>query len=158
MFRKMRRFKQMLPDDKAMDVLQRHHLGVLSLLGDDDYPYGLPLDYICDTDGHIYFHCAKTGHKIDAMTKHDKVSFCVMDEGWFEQGDFARYVNSVIVFGRLRKVEDHEKTLRQALKIALNVYPDQRAVYEKDLKDEENNVQILELIPEHITGKKVHER
>lgn len=158
MFRKMRRFKQQLTNEDAMKILRSEHLGVLSLLGDDDYPYGLPIDYICDDDGHLYFHCAKAGHKIDAMTRHDKVSFCVIDKGWQEEGDFARFVNSVIVFGRLRKVEDHEKTLRQAYKLALNVYPDQTDFYKDEIRKNENTVQVLELIPEHITGKRVHEQ
>ena len=157
MFRKMRRFKQQLADEEALDVLKEGHLGVLSVLGDDDYPYGLPIDYFCDEDGHLYLHGAKEGHKIDAIARHDKVSFCVMDEGK-PDGGFARYVRSVIVFGRIAPVEDHQRVLDAAWKLSMHIYPEQKEFYREDLRKNGDRVQILELVPEQITGKLVHER
>lgn len=45
MFRKMRRFQQQLSDKKCIAVLKSETRGVLSILGDDDYPYGIPLNH-----------------------------------------------------------------------------------------------------------------
>ena len=45
MFRKMRRFKQQMTDEACKDVLRDEKRGVLSVIGDDGYPYGIPIDY-----------------------------------------------------------------------------------------------------------------
>ena len=66
MFREMRRNKQLLAEDVSREILGRNTSGVLSLLGDEGYPYGVPLSYVLVGDK-IFFHCAKTGHKIDAI-------------------------------------------------------------------------------------------
>lgn len=158
MFRPMRRFRQQLTDEEAMRVLKEGHLGVLSVQGDDGYPYGVPLDYVCDDSGRIYFHCAGEGHKIDAIRRDDKVSFCVMDQGTVDEGDFARRVNCVIVFGRIRMLQDREQIKQKAMELAMHIFPEQKAFYQKDLQTSGNRVQVLELTPEHITGKRVHEQ
>ena len=78
MFRKMRRFKQELSHEECVEVLKTQPRGVLSVLGEDGYPYGLPMTHwYNEVDGKIYFHCAGEGHKIDAIRACDKVSFCV---------------------------------------------------------------------------------
>ena len=83
MFRPMRRFKQQIADSECKEILKNEKRGVLSLLGDDGYPYGLPLSHLySEEDNKIYFHCAKEGHKIDAIKNYDKASFCVYDSGY----------------------------------------------------------------------------
>ena len=77
MFREMRRFKQLLPQETAIEILNRNTSGTLALIGDNDYPYAVPISYVY-IDGKLYFHSAKSGHKIDAIIKHEKASFCVM--------------------------------------------------------------------------------
>ena len=68
MFRKMRRNKQLLPLEECVEILNRGTSGVLAVTGDDDYPYAVPLSYVY-YDNKIYFHGAKTGHKLDAVSK-----------------------------------------------------------------------------------------
>lgn len=70
--------------------------------GEDGYPYAFPMNYIY-LDGKIYFHCAKTGHKLDALSSDDKVSFCVMNEGFRKSGDWALNIKSVVIFGCVKK-------------------------------------------------------
>ena len=82
MFREMRRFKQQISTEKCVEILKNEPRGVLMVLGDDDYPYGIPIDFYYDErEKKIYFHSAKQGHKIDAINRHDKASFCVYDQG-----------------------------------------------------------------------------
>ncbi len=110
MFRGMRRFKQQISKEECIHVLKEQPRGVLSVLGDNGYPYGLPLDHwYSEKDDKLYFHCAKEGHKLDAVRECDKVSYCVMDEGYRKDGEWALIINSVIVFGRMNIVEDEEK-------------------------------------------------
>lgn len=158
MFREMRRFKQQLEDQEALDVLRRGHRGVLSLIGDDGYPYGVPINYFLGDDCHIYMHCAPAGHKIDALKKCDKVSFTVIEDLPKQDDDFALHVNSVIVFGKIQLVEDREKVLKSAMELAMHIFPEQKEFYKDDLERNKGWVQILEITPEHITGKKVHEQ
>ena len=107
-------------------------------------------------DGKIYFHGAKEGHKIDAIKACDKVSFCTWDEGYRKEGDWALNINSVIVFGRIKFVEDEDT----AIKICTNLtkkFTDDEEYLQKELKNALPRVQCLELIPEHMTGKLVNE-
>jgi nitroimidazol reductase NimA-like FMN-containing flavoprotein (pyridoxamine 5'-phosphate oxidase superfamily) len=159
MFRKMRRFKQQLEESDALNVLKNGHRGILSLLGDEGYPYGVPVNYVVGDNGHIYIHCAGEGHKMDAAKNHDKVSFTMMEDQPLEVDDFALYVKSVIVFGRIRVVEDRDQVLKLVMDLARHIYPEHIGDYYKaDLEKNAKQVQMLELVPEHITGKKVHER
>ena len=41
MFRPMRRIKQQISDDEALEVLKNAKRGVLSVIGDDGWPYGI---------------------------------------------------------------------------------------------------------------------
>jgi nitroimidazol reductase NimA-like FMN-containing flavoprotein (pyridoxamine 5'-phosphate oxidase superfamily) len=157
MFREMRRFKQQIPDDEVVKLLKTGKRGVLALLGDGGYPYAVPLDYWYDEQsGAIYFHCAKEGHKIDAVRGCDKASFCITGDGHQEGGDWPLHFDSVIAFGRISVVEDRDETLRAAYNIALKFHTEQSARHELDKA--RNTVAALKLVPEHITGKRVREK
>ena len=58
-FREMRRKKQELSQKEVEGILHKGTSGVLALLGDNDYPYAVPISYVYD-DGKIYFHSAKS--------------------------------------------------------------------------------------------------
>lgn len=157
MFRKMRRIKQQITEDECIRILKENPRGVLSMIGDDGYPYGIPLNhYYSEDDGVLYFHCAKTGHKLDAIKTCDKVSFCVYDKGYRKEGEWALNINSVVIFGRMKLVTDEEKTREICINLARK-FTDDEEYLEKELKYSLPNVQSLELIPEHITGKLVNE-
>ena len=156
MFRKMRRFKQQISDEECIRILKEQPRGVLSMLGDDGYPYGIPLNHLYMEDGHIYFHGAKEGHKIDAISGCDKVSYCVYDQGYRKEGEWALNINSVVVFGRIRIVEDEEKKKEICIKL-LRKFSDDEAYIEHEMKNAFPRVNCLELIPEHMTGKLVCE-
>lgn len=107
MFRKMRRGKQLLSKEDTTAVMERCTNGVLACLGDEGYPYAVPLNYVYFNDK-IYLHSAKAGHKIDAITKNPKVSFTVIDEDTIVSEKFTSYFRSVIAFGKARIVESEE--------------------------------------------------
>ena len=158
MFRPMRRINQQLPHEECIAILKSEVRGVLSVLGDDDYPYGIPLDfYYSEEEGRIYFHGAGEGHKIDSIKKHDKVSFCVMGKGTPDAEGWFLHFKSVIVFGHIRIVEDHAKALDICRKLCykFNFAPE---VIEKTIEKSGPRVTCLELIPEHITGKAIKEK
>ena len=159
MFREMRRFKQQISDEECIRILKEQPRGVLSMLGDDGYPYGIPLDHwYSEDDNKLYFHCAKTGHKLDAIVNYDKVSYCVMDEGYRKEGEWALNINSVVIFGRARIVGDEEDELKH--RIAVNLcrkFTDDEDFLQKELTHALPRAAFIELTPEHMTGKLVNE-
>ena len=76
-FREMRRKRQQLSNDESIAILEKATAGTLALLGDDDYPYAVPISYVYH-EGKLFFHSALAGHKVDAIRKYEKASFCVM--------------------------------------------------------------------------------
>ncbi len=157
MFRKMRRFKQQISNEECIEKLKEQPRGVLSMIGDDGYPYGIPLDHwYSEKDGRLYFHCAKEGHKIDAITACDKVSYCVYDEGYRKKGEWALNIRSVVIFGRMHIVDDEEKKKEICTEICLK-FTDDKDYLEKELTNAFPRVCCLELVPEHMTGKLVNE-
>ncbi|MCR5292467.1 MAG: pyridoxamine 5'-phosphate oxidase family protein [Eubacterium sp.] len=157
MFREMRRFKQQISVEECIRILKDEPRGVLSMVGDDGYPYGIPIShYYSEEDGKIYFHGAKVGHKIDAIKSCDKVSFCVFDQGYRKEGEWALNINSVIVFGRIHLVEDDEKAKMICTRLCQK-FTDDEEYLQKELTNAFPRVQCLELTIEHMTGKLVNE-
>ena len=157
MFRKMVRFKQQLPEEECIDILTRQLRGVLSVLGDGGYPYGLPINhYYCPEDGRLYFHSGRTGHKIDALTRCDKASFCVYDEGFRSEGEWALNIRSVIVFGRIEMVTDQDKAMEMARRLSYK-FTDDKTYIDQEIARSGPHTLVFALIPEYMTGKLVNE-
>ena len=157
MFREMRRFKQQISNEACIQILKEQPRGVLSVLGDDDYPYGIPMDHwYCEENGKLYFHCAKTGHKLDAIRKHDKVSYCVYDQGFRKEGDWALNIRSLVIFGRMSLVEDEGKK-KEICTNLVRKFTDDEEYLRKELTNAFPRVNCLELRIEHMTGKLVNE-
>lgn len=151
----MRRFKQQISREECIRLLKKQPRGVLSVIGDDGYPYGIPLDHWY-SDNKLYFHCAKVGHKLDAIAACDKVSYCVMDEGYRRDGEWSLNINSVVVFGRMRIVENEEKKLEICTNL-VRKFTDDEEYLRKELSNAFSRVNCLELTIEHMTGKLVNE-
>ena len=157
MFREMLRIRQQLTKEECIDILKREPRGILSVLGDDDYPYGMPMNhYYCEEDGRLYFHGGKSGHKIDAVRRHDKASFCVYDQGVRQEGEWFLRIRSVIVFGRIEIIEDQEKTYEISRLLSYKFTADEKYI-ETEIQHSGPRTLLFALIPEHITGKLVKE-
>ena len=157
MFREVARKKQILSPEECREVLERETRGTLAVLGDDGYPYAVPINHwYCPEDGHLYFHSGNTGHKIDAIRRCDKASFCVYDAGRREEGHWALHVRSVIVFGRIRILEDHERALEICRRLSCKFTDDEEYI-RREVENSGHRVLVFELIPEHVTGKRVTE-
>ena len=157
MFREMLRKKQLLTQEECLAILKNEPRGVLSVLGDDGYPYGMPMNHFyCEADGKIYFHGGGKGHKIDAMMRHGKASFCVYDRGFRREGDWALNIKSVIVFGHIEFVEDQDK-LYEIARLLSYKFTDDAQYIERELQTAGPRTLVFALVPEHMTGKIVKE-
>jgi len=158
MFRELARKQQQLPLQECIRILMQEPRGVLSVLGEGGYPYGMPINqYYCPENGRLYFHTAREGHRLDAIRAHDKVSLCVYDEGYRKEGEWALNIRSVIVFGHIREVEDQTHALEMIRGLARK-FTDDEAYIQHELTSAAPRVLCLELIPDHITGKRVKEQ
>jgi len=155
MFREIRRKKQLLSPEDIMAVMGRCTNGVLACLGDEDYPYAVPLSYVYFNDK-IYFHSAKAGHKIDAITRYPKVSFTVIDKDTVVGKEYTTYFRSVIAFGKARIVEGDERL--EAFKALVKKYSGDQP---EDAQHKEiagcTQAYIVAIDVEHITGKEAIE-
>ncbi len=157
MFREIARKKQALSWEECAALLKGQTRGVLSLLGDAGYPYGVPMNYwYNEADGLIYFHSGLAGHKVDAMRQQDKASFCVFDQGSRPAGEWAWNVKSVIVFGRIRILENNDQTMEMIRQLSCK-YTDDAAYIEEEIRKDGPHTLCFALVPEHITGKLVKE-
>ena len=157
MFREMARKKQQLPEAECLELLEQEPRGVLSVLGDEGYPYGMPINFwYCRESGKLYFHTGKTGHRTDSLKNFDKASFCVYDQGYRKPGEWALNIRSVIVFGRVRPVEDREQAIGITRKLSYK-YTQDGAYIEEEISKYGSGVVCWEMTPEHITGKLVNE-
>ena len=156
MFREMRRKKQALSNEENLAILMRGTSGVMAVSGDDDYPYAVPLSYVYH-DSKIYFHCAASGHKLDAMRRNPKVSFCVIDRDEVIPQEYTTYFRSVIVFGTVRILEK-EQDKKPALELLATKYsPDLEQERQQEISKSLDHVCMLKLEIEYISGKQAIE-
>lgn len=157
MFRNLTRKNKEISAAECINLLENEKRGVLSVQGDNGYPYGTPMNYFYDEEnGRIYFHCGKTGHRLDSLKRDNKVSFCVYNNGVSVKGSWVLEVKSVVVFGKIQIVEDAEIIETVCRKLSYKFTSDSRYI-ENEIKNYAHETLVLELIPEHICGKSVTE-
>lgn len=109
--------------DRAMDQAQMHELlrdgycGRLATTGPDGWPYCVPLLYVA-MDGLVYLHKAAAAGHLDRNLDHEARVCFTIDEagpvfgyGRFECDSTLAY-RSVVLFGRVRRVESEEEKRR----------------------------------------------
>lgn len=157
MFRELIRKKQELQKDECIDILKKEKRGVLSVNGENGYPYGMPMNHFYnEEDGKIYFHCGNVGHRLDSLRSDNKVSFCVYDNGYRQEGEWALNIKSVIVFGKIEIINDLDKTVDISRKLSYKFTSDS-AYIEDEIAHHAKRTLLLCLTPEHICGKRVQE-
>ncbi len=152
MFRKMRRWKQEFPMEESYGILRDGSYGVLALLGDDDYPYTVPMAYTYE-NGKLYFHSAASGHKIDAINKCSKASFCVVSENTNVPEKLTVAYKSVVVFGKIEIIEETEEKRFAIEAIGKKYSPGYKAEADRQIERDFKFLRVIALTPEHITGK-----
>jgi nitroimidazol reductase NimA-like FMN-containing flavoprotein (pyridoxamine 5'-phosphate oxidase superfamily) len=155
MFRDVTRKKQKLSEDECKEILRQEVRGVLAVNGDGGYPYALPINFYFDeAGGRIYFHSGKSGHKLDAISECDKASFCVYDKGYHKDGHWSLNIRSVILFGRVRVVNDWSEELMVDFS---RKFTDDMDYIHHEIRAFGSNTVLLCLEIEHMTGKLVNE-
>lgn len=147
----MRRIRQLLPTELSKDILHDATNGVLSLVDTDGTPYGVPLSFVYDDNGHIYFHAARTGHKIDCIMADSRCSFCIVAADNIMPEEFTTYFRSVIVHGNIHIVSDSDEILRGLDLLCRKYSPGVDAV--REIERGLGHVLVLRLDIHNISGK-----
>ena len=156
MFRKMRRFKQELQQNEIERILRLNTSGVLALLDNNGYPYSVPLSYVY-SNGKIYFHSAKSGHKIDAINNYNKAPFCIIDKDDVKPEKYTTFYKSVIIFGNIEILDDVEETLLAIQELGEKYYPNHSSELQNEIVKYKTAFLIIRFNIEHITGKQAKE-
>lgn len=157
MFQKMRRKRQALSKQEILKIMYRGTSGVLALAEDSGYPYAVPISYVYDNEK-IYFHCAKTGHKLDIIRKNAKASFCVIDQDLVVPEEYTTYFRSVIAFGKIRLLTEESEKRSAIEKLAFKYAPNDTSDGRKKAIDREwATLCMLEMDIVHMTGKEAIE-
>lgn len=152
-FREMRRINQGISREECLEILQRSTAGVLAVLGDGEYPYAVPLSFAYQ-EGKLYFHSAREGHKLDALQRCGKASFCVIDQDKIVPEEYTTYYRSVIAFGRAELVTDTKEQHDALLLLAEKYCPEDAPAHrEKKSTGTEGYTAVIRFTIEHLTGK-----
>lgn len=155
-FRPMRRIRQLLNDEEAKKILANGTHGVLAVSGDDDYPYAVPLSYVY-ANGSLYFHSAVQGHKVDALRRNPKTSFCVVERDEIRPAEYTTYFRSVIAFGHVTILESDEEKMAALRQIGERYNPGHPADAQHEAEKSLSRVLVLRMEIDHLTGKQAIE-
>lgn len=152
MFRPMRRMKQELSHDDCVEILERGTYGVLAVVGDEGWPYAVPVSYDFANDT-IYLHGAKEGHKLDAIAAESRVSFCVVDKNELVPERFTTHFRSVICFGHARIIGDDAEKLAALELIAAKFGPEDGSGADDEIGSTIGRVAMVKIPIDHMSGK-----
>ena len=151
-FRQMRRKRQQLSEEESISILEKATAGTLALLGDNGYPYAVPISYVY-ADGRLYFHSAPAGHKVDAIRECDKASFCVIEQDEVHPKKYTTYYRSVIAFGRVHIIEDEAEKLATARMLGNRYNPNDEGSLQREIEHGLARMLMIRFNIEHLTGK-----
>ena len=158
MFREMTRKNKALPREECIEILKKEPRGVLSVLGDDGLPYGMPMNHFYhEADGCLYFHCGRQrSHRSDALKRMPKVSYCVIGAPQAQENTWALRIKSVIVFGTVDIIDDWDTMVDTSARLSRKFTRDEDYI-RREIDRSGKNTLLLRLKMDHISGKSIEE-
>ena len=157
-FRKLLRKNQALSQEECNKVLRSALRGTLAVNGENGYPYALPINFFYDEeDAKIYFHSGKVGYKMDCIEKSAKACFTVMDEGIKNEGEWWLTFRSVVIFGKIERIEERDAIEELSRKLSYRFTKDEQYI-QKEIDKYAPATAMLALSIEDMQGKIVREK
>lgn len=152
MFRNLSKSHLGMTREDAMELLNQGEYAIISALDPSGYPYCFPMSYTV-MDGHIYFHGAQTGHKMDCLKHSDKVSFAVIGHARRVPEQLGVDYESIVGFRRAFEVAGSEKenALIALVSKYASGYEDKGQV---SIANQFDGTAVIRIEIEHITGKR----
>lgn len=151
MFRKLRKINYEIPKERVEELIKTTEYGVLSTVGEDGYPYAIPVNYAY-INGNIYFHCAREGHKLDNISFNNKVSFTLVPYSKVLSEKFDSEYESVVIFGKAEEVFDKEK-IDGLLGLVCKYSPEYVESGKAYIDRAQDKVRIMKISFDYVTGK-----
>ena len=106
----IRRKDRLMGEKRAIELLSSSEYGIMSMVDENDQPYGIPLNFVWDGGACIYIHCSPVGRKMDILRRHDRVSFCIIGNVGLQPSRFTTEYESVVIYGKAAIVyNDNER-------------------------------------------------
>ncbi|MBQ7422860.1 MAG: pyridoxamine 5'-phosphate oxidase family protein [Prevotella sp.] len=150
----VRRQDRLLEEERAVEILKTAEYGVLSMIDEAGFPYGIPLNYVWDGDSSVYIHCAPEGRKLQSLQKNPQVSFCIIGRVNLCPSKFTTEYESVVLKGVAvlgLEVEERMKALELLLR---KLSPDDMAVGMKYAEKSFHRTAIIRLDFSEFSGKR----
>lgn len=110
MTHQMRRTDKEISSPEEIDALLLSGTFVTIGLSDGNQPYLVTLSYGFDAETRrLYCHAAPTGHKLDVCAANPAACGTVIRDLGYVGGNCTQHYESVVVYGRLRQVDDIEE-------------------------------------------------
>ncbi len=136
---------------EAIKILETAEYGVLSTVGSDGQPYGMPLSYVYKGDA-LYFHCAIAGHKLDNIAHNSNVSFCAVGRTKVLPDSFGTEYESTVIFGNAVEIQGAERD--SALVWLLEKYcADYVTEGLKYIELKDKATKVIKMVIRHMSGK-----
>lgn len=152
MSHEIRRKDRELPEEEAYAILQKAGDGVLATMGEDGYPYAVPMNHVL-ADGALYLHSAVEGHKLDNLAFCDLVSYCVVSARAVVPAELSTNYRSAVVFGRAVDVTAPEEKRRGLMALLHRFAPNHMENGLKELERDFERTKVLRIDIHRITGK-----
>lgn len=153
----LRRKSRGMVDGDAVEILRRCNWGVLSIVGPDETPYGVPLNYALMENGRkktIIFHCAREGRKIDYLERRPQAAFVVVDDPAMLPDKFSTSYASIMVSGRVEIVDDPDAKRELLKNFVRKLAPDYLERGDKHIEHRLHECLVLQMEIESMCGKR----
>jgi nitroimidazol reductase NimA-like FMN-containing flavoprotein (pyridoxamine 5'-phosphate oxidase superfamily) len=138
--------------EEARAFLARAEYGVLATVGEDGWPYAVPLNHVLSGDN-LYLHSAKQGHKLENIAFEPRVSYCAVASAEVLPAELSTLYESTVVFGTATLVEDpqeHRRALELLAERFSAAFPREA---EAEMAKDGPRTAILRIRIDHLTGK-----
>jgi len=144
----LRRKERKMDEGEALGILRRCDWGVLSLVGSDGTPYGVPLNYVLEEQGEtmrLVMHCAREGRKIDCLKANPLGAFVVVEGARMLPEKFSTAYASAMVSGPVDIVDGREEKRELLRRLVARLSPEFTARGEKHIEHRLDDCLVLRL-------------
>lgn len=149
----MRRKDREMDKDFALYVTDKCEYAHMAMITPDGKPYCVPISIVRDGN-FIYFHTAKAGGKIEALSKNPYVCLSCVGDTLRAKDKFTTEFESSIIRGTAVEVTDDEEKIHALRILSIRHTPTNMAEFDDAISKSLNRTGVWKIEIEDITGKR----
>lgn len=143
----MRRKDREITREFGIEVIDKSRYGILSMIDENDEPYGIPLSIVKDGD-YLYFHSAMDGKKVKIFKNNPKVNIAFVGKTKIPENYTKEELDEI--------VKDESKAVLLISKVFTTEYESAVVTGKVELvEDEEEQIKAMRLVCEKYTPTKM---